>query len=151
MQFDRGGDTADSAGYDVFLVEDDKELAHLITLCLEDLGLRARTLRRGADALAAIQESSAASDSVAMPRALLTDYHLPDFSGLSLVKKLHEEGIRLPSLLITGVFDADLPAETLDVVDGVLRKPFLMEELSLAVRRVLGDPPPEPHRQAALR
>ena len=61
---------------------------------------------------------------------LLIDAYLPGMSGLELLEKLHDEGHRLPAIMITG--NADVPMAVKAMKAGALdfiEKPIGREEL----------------------
>jgi two-component system CheB/CheR fusion protein len=69
---------------------------------------------------------------------LLIDAYLPGMSGLELVEKLHNEGHRLPAIMITG--NADVPMAVQAMKAGALdfiEKPIGREELIAGIERAL--------------
>lgn len=69
---------------------------------------------------------------------LLLDYNLPDMSGLDLLRKLADEQIYVPTILITAEGSEQVAAEAfrLGVFD-YLPKPIETDQLSKAITRVL--------------
>ena len=69
---------------------------------------------------------------------LLIDAYLPGMSGLELLEKLHEDGHRLPAIMITG--NADVPMAVQAMKAGALdfiEKPIGREELIAGIDRAL--------------
>jgi two-component system CheB/CheR fusion protein len=69
---------------------------------------------------------------------LLIDAYLPGMSGLELLEKLHNEGHRLPAIMITG--NADVPMAVHAMKAGALdfiEKPIGREELIAGIERAL--------------
>ena len=69
---------------------------------------------------------------------LLIDAYLPGMSGLELLEKLHEDGRRLPAIMITG--NADVPMAVQAMKAGALdflEKPISREELIAGIERAL--------------
>ena len=69
---------------------------------------------------------------------LLIDAYLPGMSGLELLEKLHDDGHRLPAIMITG--NADVPMAVEAMKAGALdfiEKPIGREELIAGIERAL--------------
>ena len=66
---------------------------------------------------------------------VLLDVHVGPESGLALMRSLRERGGSPPVVLFTG--SAQLDAKTRAEADGVVAKPFRLEELLGVVRRVV--------------
>src|SRR4051812_49268498 len=90
---------------DLFLIEDDDDVALLMRRCLERAGHRVTRCRTAADALIVLGQS-------AFDLALL-DQRLPDMSGLDLLHALARENIFVPILMVTGFGDEDLASRVL--------------------------------------
>ena len=70
---------------------------------------------------------------------VLLDVHVGPESGIALMRTLRERGIAPPVVLFTG--SARLDAETRDEADGVVAKPFRLDELRDVVRRLTAAEP----------
>ncbi len=69
---------------------------------------------------------------------MLLDLQLPDMSGLDILRKLSEEGLNLPSILITANGSEHIAAEAFRLgVEDYLSKPVDAEELNQAITRAL--------------
>ena len=73
---------------------------------------------------------------------LILDRMIPgDYDGLSLTKKLREEGKRVPILLLTALGEIQDKTEGLDSgADDYLTKPFALDELLARIRALLRRP-----------
>jgi len=60
---------------------------------------------------------------------MIIDWMLPKISGIDLIKKLREENIHTPALILTAKSDIDDKVEGLSVADDYLTKPFDFDEL----------------------
>ena len=72
-----------------------------------------------------------AADSVDL---VLLDVHIGADTGIALMRSLREREHRAPVVLVTG--SARLDAETIAEADGVVAKPFRLEQLLEVVRRL---------------
>lgn len=70
---------------------------------------------------------------------IVSDYKMPGMDGLTLLKKIRDQGRQIPSILITAVNDAHIAAEAINsagVVNYYL-KPVHLEQLKRTMRRIL--------------
>ncbi|NTU43706.1 MAG: response regulator [Nitrospirales bacterium] len=73
---------------------------------------------------------------------LVTDYQLPDTTGIELVRQVREMGMNIPVIAISGYFTDEVKDELKGHgVDRYINKPFMIEELL----RHLYDVFPESH------
>jgi DNA-binding response OmpR family regulator len=80
----------------IFLMEDDRRLAEVLRLALQESGFRVTTTSQGRDALRLLR--TATFD------AIVTDIHVKEFSGFQLIEFLAQQGVRTPVVVITGAF-----------------------------------------------
>lgn len=90
------------------------------------------------------------------PGVILTDVRMPGMSGLELVRRLKDEGLRYPVIVMTGHGDVALAVEAMKagVVD-FIEKPFsedaLIEALQTASAQLEATESPDQERRAAQR
>lgn len=73
--------------FPILVVEDDRAHTHIITKALEDCFLKEVTaVATGAEALQALDLEGAEDHS--SPRLIFLDFHLPDMSGLDILRKI---------------------------------------------------------------
>jgi PAS domain S-box-containing protein len=89
----------------LFLIEDDDDMALLMRRCLERAGHRVKRCRTAADALIVLGQET-------FDLALLDD-RLPDMRGIDLLGVLTHENISVPVLMVTGQGDEELAARVL--------------------------------------
>ena len=89
----------------LFLIEDDDDVALLMRRCLERAGHRVTSCRTAADALIVLGQRP-------FDLALL-DQVLPDMTGIDLVEALARENISVPILMVTARGDQELAARVL--------------------------------------
>jgi len=114
----------------VFVVDDDDHIREAVRAVLEDDG-RVVEAYASCDAfLAAFRPGDSA--------CLLIDAYLPGMSGLELLRKLHDDGHRLPSIMITGNSDVPMAVEAMKAgALDFIEKPIGREELIASIERAL--------------
>jgi DNA-binding response OmpR family regulator len=105
----------------VLLVEDDKKLAKLIEEGLKKQNFRVDVAYDGEEGLYLAKNNQY--------DVMIIDWMLPKLSGIELIKKLREENIHTPALILTAKSDIDDKVEGLSVADDYLTKPFEFDEL----------------------
>ncbi len=110
----------------VHIVDDDASVRDSLTVLLESAGF---TVRAYDSAVAFLQ---AASDRTA--GCVLTDVQMPELNGLELQRRMSEQGIRLPVIVMTGHGDVPIAVEAMKAgAADFLEKPFGDEQLLTAV------------------
>ncbi len=122
-------ETEDTGGGRVLLVEDNPEVADVSRLMLEQLGYVVQLATDGAAALAA-------SDAQQFDLVISDIVMAGGTDGLALARALRQRRPDLPVLLVTGYSDA---AARVAGEFAVLRKPFLLAEISRAAARMIAD------------
>jgi len=70
---------------------------------------------------------------------VITDYQMPFFNGLDLVRSIRCDEVRPPVILMSAFMDDDLAARaSLDGAVAVLAKPFSVDRLMALVRGLIG-------------
>ncbi len=108
----------------LFLLEDENDVALLISKALERAGHRVTRCRTAADALIVLGHSTF--------DLLLLDHRLPDMAGLDFLQVLTREGIGTPALMVTAYGDEHLATRVLraGALDYLVKDPglaFLIE------------------------
>jgi two-component system, OmpR family, response regulator len=125
----------------VLVVEDERKLAELIARGLREEGYATDVAGRAEDAL--WMALATAYD------AILLDVMLPSVDGFQVCRRLREEAVWTPVLMLTARDAVDDRVTGLDSgADDYLAKPFAFEELLARLRALTRRPPVE--RPAAL-
>jgi DNA-binding response OmpR family regulator len=113
----------------ILLVEDDKKIARIVKVYLEDAGYNVVHLEKGKDAIsAAIKER---------PLAVLLDLMLPDISGEEVCQELKEIG-DFPIIMLTAKYSEEERVAGFALgADDYVVKPFSPKELVYRVKAVL--------------
>jgi DNA-binding response OmpR family regulator len=114
----------------VLLIEDERKVASFI----------ARALRENAYAVDVAESGEKGFEMAAGAAydAILLDVRLPGISGIEVCRKLREEKIETPILMLTARSLVEQRVEGLDAgADDYLTKPFALEELQARVRALV--------------
>jgi len=120
-------------GEHVVYIDDDEVMRLMVERLLARAGYRVSSHGSAQAALAAIGADPAACDLV------VTDFNMPELSGLEVSRRLAALRPGLPVLIISGYIADDLPAQARSHgVRGLVRKENVLEELVPAIARTLG-------------
>lgn len=115
----------------ILLAEDDKGVREFVSRALRQDGHAVTAVGDGQQALNALE--SASYD------MLLADIVMPHVDGIALALKAAKDYPHLPVLLMTGYAAERQRAHNLDaLIQEVISKPFSLQEIRDAVRRMLG-------------
>src|SRR5262249_40689305 len=103
------------------LVDDDTDVRVCLRMILEDEGYDVDEAVDGPSALEQMRRQA--------PALLMVDYRMPGMSAPELLERARREGlVRAPVLLMTAAEDGlEIASDT--QADGLLRKPFQLDEL----------------------
>lgn len=111
----------------LLLAEDEKELSRALATILERSNYSVDAVYDGEDALAYLNSNN-------YDGAIL-DIMMPKMDGLSVLKKIRQEGNYVPVLLLTAKSEIDDKVEGLDAgANDYLTKPFAAKELLARIR-----------------
>lgn len=114
----------------IVIVEDDKDLATLISTHLELAGMQSLICHEAGHAESFLQNNFA--------NLLLLDLYLPDSSGLALIKSLRKSGNETPVIFLTGENSSVQKVKALEMGgDDYITKPFGFPELIARIQAVL--------------
>ena len=116
----------------ILVADDESHILHVVSLKLKNAGYRVLTARDGQEALEMAQQEK--------PDLLITDYHMPQLSGIELCRKLKQDPAttNIPAIMLTARGYSLEPADTEQ--SGILRmlsKPFSPRQLLATVNEVL--------------
>ena len=116
----------------ILVADDESHILHVVSLKLRNAGFRVLTARDGAEALEMAQQEH--------PDLVITDYHMPQLSGLELCQRLKQDASTsgIPAIMLTARGYHLEPHDTEQ--SGILRmlsKPFSPRQLLVTVNEVL--------------
>ena len=120
----------------ILVADDESHILSVVSLKLRNAGFRVLTASDGQEALdLALQER---------PDLLITDYHMPQLSGLELCQRLKQEPTTrsMPAIMLTARGYHLEPHDTQQSgIKKMLSKPFSPRHLLATVNEVLGAAP----------
>jgi len=116
----------------ILVADDETHILHVVSLKLRNAGFIVLTARDGQEALEIAQAQN--------PDLLITDYHMPQLSGIELCQRLKQDPLTagIPAIMLTARGYQLEPADTEQ--SGILRmlsKPFSPRQLLATVNEVL--------------
>jgi DNA-binding response OmpR family regulator len=114
----------------IVIVEDEVELAQLLSVHLEKAGMHTQICNRAQHALKFLKKNFA--------NLVLLDVNLPDQSGFSLIEEMKSADLSVPVIFVTGNVEETSRIKGLDLGgDDYITKPFSYNELVARIRAVL--------------
>ena len=119
-----------SEGERVLVIDDDPSVRRFLVQCLRSLGYRVTEASGGQEGLSRLAEDR--------PDLMVVDFAMPGMDGAQVARRARQVIPSLGMLLITGYADASAIRELVNS-EAVLRKPFKVSDLAVAVRKALGE------------
>ncbi|MEO3939765.1 response regulator [Paenarthrobacter nicotinovorans] len=114
------------------VIEDDPDIALLITTIIESMGYTVRTAQTGPAGIHAVR--------AVQPAVITTDLGLPEMNGLEVIKAIRERS-HAPILVISANHDPDTVEHALAAgANGFLPKPFRPGALRDHLKELQNDP-----------
>jgi signal transduction histidine kinase/ActR/RegA family two-component response regulator len=121
----------------ILVVDDEKDLAEVVRLILENLGYQVTATTSAIEAAKIFTASPHNFDLV------ITDMNMPEMNGADLIKKIRDVRDDIPLIVCTGF--SELINEKLIKELGrarLLMKPVIIDNLNLAIRELMKEPVP---------
>ena len=118
----------------ILVADDESHILNVVSLKLRNAGFEVVTAADGQEALELAQSE--------MPDLLITDYHMPQLSGLELCHKLQEDPAtaRIPAIMLTARGYQLEPKDTeKSGIRRMISKPFSPRQLLASVNEVLAE------------
>lgn len=127
-----------NAARHLLVVDDEPHIGLVLRPFLEQLGYRVSLARTLTEARSALQATPA--------DGLLLDLHLPDGSGLDLLRDLRKQGgtAKMPVVVLTAEAEDRVLREARRLGAALVSKPFSPTKLSQRIALMFGDVHPDP-------
>jgi len=116
----------------ILVADDESHILHVVSLKLQNAGYRVLTARDGREALEIAQHEH--------PDLIITDYHMPELSGLELCRRLKEQEAtsNIPAIMLTARgYCLDEQDTEKSGIRCMISKPFSPRQLLATVNDVL--------------
>jgi two-component system response regulator AtoC len=114
----------------ILVVDDDPASQRLLQVRIRAIGCGVRVASDGREALAAIQQET--------PALILLDLEMPRMGGMEFLRKLREDGVDTPVIVITAYGSIERAVEAIkEGAYDFLPKPFDPKHLEIVVRKAL--------------
>ncbi|MDW8260928.1 MAG: response regulator [Phycisphaerales bacterium] len=116
----------------ILVADDESHILNVVSLKLRNAGFRVLTARDGQEALEIATNER--------PDLLITDYHMPQLTGIELCRKLRESSqtASIPAIMLTARgYNLETDSEESGIRQ-LISKPFSPRQLLSAVHEVLG-------------
>ena len=110
----------------VLIIDDEPVVVRAVAVGLERLGYEVVTEATPSVALARLERESF--------DIVVTDFAMPEMSGVDVATRIRKEHACLPIILMSGGVVSDLQDS---LVDGLVQKPFLVDEFAASLRAVI--------------
>ncbi len=122
----------------LLLAEDDEALRSLIAETLRKDGYQVVEVKHGLELLEALEPAMFEGRPETRPDLIISDYHMPGCTGLSILAGVHSTGLGVPFIVITAFGDEATHKNARMLGAGaVLNKPFRLDELRTTVLKLL--------------
>ncbi|MBI4493145.1 MAG: sigma-54-dependent Fis family transcriptional regulator [Chloroflexi bacterium] len=119
---------ASSGGKRILIADDDTHIRSLLVTVLQEEGYETLEAKSGGEVLRAVAREE--------PDLLILDLRMPEWSGIEIMRRLNEQGIKTPVLLMTafGTSTSTIEAMQLGAYD-YITKPFELDDVKRTVER----------------
>ncbi|MEA2235187.1 MAG: two-component system, OmpR family, response regulator [Solirubrobacteraceae bacterium] len=114
----------------ILVVDDEENITYLLSSALSHFGFEVDVVHSGREALEVARDTS--------PHLILLDVMMPDLDGFEVVRRLRENGVRVPVLFLTARDAVEDKVRGLTLGgDDYVTKPFSLEEIVARVQAML--------------
>lgn len=129
----------------VLVVEDSEDLTAIWRALFRREGIAARFCNSGALAISVIEADY-------QPNVVMTDYYLPDITGLELVSEIRKRAPKIDCLMVTGnhddAFVSSVAQEKVPLLFKPVRFPDLLAKLASLAKVAAHEAAEPPHSEA---
>ena len=121
--------------YYILLIDDEKDILDLFSEYLSSNGFNTISFQNPMEALNYFYQNQINCSLV------ITDYKMPEMSGLDLLKKIREKDIdcKIKTMIISAYTKTDIPYELSYImkIDKILEKPVYLDNLKEEIKRMI--------------
>jgi two-component system cell cycle sensor histidine kinase/response regulator CckA len=117
----------------ILSVEDDNIIGEMLVIMLEDMGYEAISVENGDEGLEVYNEAVQSNTPFGL---VISDLGMEGIDGITFSKELKKITPDIPIILLTG-FSTLVKQEDFEVVNCMLRKPVVIDELKNAIAKIL--------------
>jgi len=119
---------------DVLVVDDEADICTMVKYALQSLGVhKVHIAGNGQDAWNLFYESKGRFD------LIVSDWMMPEISGLDFLKRVRERNKRVPFVMLTSKGERDdVAAAAQNGVTGYIGKPFTLQGFQKHIRKIAG-------------
>jgi len=121
--------------YYILLVDDEKDVLNLFSEYLKSNGYNIISFDNPVKALEYFYENTNNCSVV------ITDYRMPEMSGLEFLKKIREKdnALKIKTIIVSAYTKTDIPYEISYImkIDKILEKPVFLDELKTEIQKLL--------------
>ncbi len=119
---------------DILLVDDSKIMRLLVQRALRQSGYRSLTVEEADNGLQALEKLAAGQ-----PRLILSDWNMPEMTGIEFLRRVRSENCRVPFGFITSECSKEIREIATDAgATFLVTKPFSAEDIETALTPILG-------------
>lgn len=116
---------------EILIIDDQPGIRMLLTDIFENEGYKTTAAEDGKQAINKLYENKY--------DLVLVDYKLPIISGIEILKKLEQDNIKTPVIVMSGLADEiEIELAEFPFVQDVLAKPFDIQQLVRTVKNTIG-------------
>jgi DNA-binding NtrC family response regulator len=123
----------------VLLVDDEKDILFLYSECLKSNGYQTISFDNPIEALNYLNKN----DNISNCSLVITDYKMPQMSGLDLVKKIREKDSKskIKTMIVSAYLKNDLLKDNIDMkkIDKIIEKPIDIDKLKNEVTELINN------------
>ncbi|EHQ89635.1 response regulator with CheY-like receiver, AAA-type ATPase, and DNA-binding domains [Desulfosporosinus youngiae DSM 17734] len=113
----------------ILMIEDNTFIGRVIQMVLEEVGHKVEWCKSGTEAFDVLDSKQ--------PDLVMTDLGLPGKSGKEVLEKMRSEQhlVGVPAIIMTGSFPDSKDYPEKNFYQGILEKPFDLEELKTTIKQ----------------
>lgn len=114
----------------ILAVDDESSMRRLLEISLKQAGYEPTLAADGFEALSILRKGGI--------DLVVSDLHMPGMDGLRLFKKMNEEGLQIPVIIVTAKGEVSSAVEAMKLgASDYIQRPFDLETLEIAIEKAL--------------